>query len=324
MFPVSFGRRALVVSCAVLVAVALVSPAAAQTGVVRGKVVDAKGAPVEAAKVTIQLTDGIPRTYVVKSDKKGDYAQIGLVPGPYKVTAEKEKVGFQTLEGRVRIGETLDLSFKLTPGGGPGPSKEELAKAVAIKKVFEEGVALSRTDDYDGAIAKFAEAIAIVPTCAECYHNTGHAYAQKKEWDKSEQAYKKAIELRPDYIEAYNGLSQIYTLQKKFDAAQAASQKAAELAMASGGTGGGGGTEAVFNVGVTAWNAGKAEEAKKAFEEVLKIDPKYANAHYQLAMCWVNLGKMPEAIASFEAYLQNAPDGQYAAQVKAMLTQLKK
>ncbi len=323
MFPVSFGRRALILGCAVLVAVALVSPAAAQTGVLRGKVVDGKGAPVEAAKITIQLTDGIPRTYVVKSDKKGEYTQIGLVPGHYKVMAEKEKVGSQSLEGRVRIGETTELSFKLTPGGS-GPSKEELAKAVAIKKVFEEGVALSRTDDYDGALTKFAEAIAIVPTCAECYHNTGHAYAQKKEWDKSEQAYKKAIELRPDYIEAYNGLSQIYTLQKKFDEAQAASQKAAELAMAAGGAGGGGGTEAVFNVGVTAWNAGKTEEAKKAFEEVLKIDPKYANAHYQLAMCYVNLGKMPEAIASFEAYLQNAPDGQYAAQVKAMLTQLKK
>jgi tetratricopeptide (TPR) repeat protein len=323
MFPVSFGRHALILGCAVLVAVALVSPAAAQTGVVKGKVVDAKGAPVEAAKITIQLTDGIPRTYVLKSDKKGEYTQIGLAPGTYKVTAEKDKVGSQSLEGRVQISATLELSFKLTPGGS-GPSKEDVAKAAAIKKVFEEGVALSRTDDYDGAIAKFAEAIAIIPTCAECYHNTGHAYAQKKDWDKSEQAYKKAIEIRPDYIEEYNGLSQIYTLQKKFDAAQAASQKAAELAMAAGGAGGGGGTEAVFNVGVTAWNAGKAEEAKKAFEEVLKIDPKYANAHYQLAMCYVNLGKMPEAIASFEAYLQNAPDGQYAAQVKAMLTQLKK
>ena len=323
MFPVSLGRRPLILACAVLVTVALVSPAAAQTGMVKGKVVDAKGAPVEAAKVTIEFKDGIVRTYVVKTDKKGDYTQIGLAPGNYKVTAEKEKVGIQSLDARVRIGETFEASFKLTPGGG-GPSKEELAKAVAIKKVFEEGVALSRAGDDDGAIAKFAEAIAIVPTCAECYHNTGHAYGQKKEWDKSEQAYRKAIELRPDYVEAYNGLSQIFTLQKKFDEAQAASQKAAELAMAAGGTAGGGGTEAVYNVGVTAWNAGKAEEAKKAFEEVLKIDPKYANAHYQLAMCWVNLGKMPEAIASFEAYLQNAPDGQYAAQVKAMLTQLKK
>jgi hypothetical protein len=41
-------------------------------------------------------------------------------------------------------------------------------------------------------------------------------------------------------------------------------------------------------------------------------------------MCLINLGKLPEAVVAFEQYLLYAPDGQYAAQVKAMLTQLKK
>jgi tetratricopeptide (TPR) repeat protein len=323
MLPVFSSRHALILACAALVTVALASPAAAQTGIIRGKVVDAKGQPIEAAKITIEFKDGVNRAFSDKTNKKGEYTRIGLPPGNYKITAEKEKVGIQSFDGRVRVGETLEINFKLAPGSG-GPSKEEIAKDAAIKKVFDEGVALDRSGDYDGAIAKFAEAITIRPACAECYHNTAHAYGQKKEWDKAEQAYKKAIELRPDYVEAYNGLSNIYTFQKKFDEAQAASQKAAELAMASNAGGGAGGTEALFNVGVTAWNAGKAEEAKKAFEEVLKADPKHANAHYQLAMCFINLGKIPEAVASFEAYLQNAPDGQYAAQVKAMLTQLKK
>ena len=49
-----------------------------------------------------------------------------------------------------------------------------------------------------------------------------------------------------------------------------------------------------------------------------------ANAHYQLGMCFVNLGKMPEAVTEFEAYLQIAPDGQYASQAKALVAQLKK
>ena len=163
-----------------------------------------------------------------------------------------------------------------------------------------------------------------MPTCFDCYYNLGFAQSQKKDWPKAEEAFKKAIDLKPDYIEAYNGLAQVFNAQKKFDEAQAASQKAAELAMAGGAAGGTGGVDALYNVGVTAWNAGKADDARKAFEEALKLDPKHANSHYQLAMCYINLGKMPEAIASFEAYLANAPDGQYAAQVKAMLTQLKK
>jgi tetratricopeptide (TPR) repeat protein len=323
MFPVSFGRRALVLACAVLVTVALGSPAAAQTGMVKGKIVDAKGQPVEAANVTIEFKDGIARTYKVKSNKKGEYTQIGLAPGNYKITAEKEKVGIQAFEVRVRIGDPIDVNFKLAPGN-TGPSKEELAKNAAVKKAFDEGVALSRSGDNDGALAKFGEAIAIMPTCADCYYNLGYAQSQKKDWAKAEEAFKKAIDLKPDYIEAYNGLAQVFNAQKKFDEAQAASQKAAELAMAGGAAGGSGGVDALYNVGVTAWNAGKADEAKKAFEEALKLDPKHANSHYQLAMCYINLGKMPEAIASLEGYLAIAPDGQYAAQVKAMLTQLKK
>jgi Flp pilus assembly protein TadD len=323
MLPVFSSRRALVLACAVFVTVALVSPAVAQTGMVKGKIVDAKGLPIEAANVTIEFKDGIARSYKVKSNKKGEYTQIGLAPGNYKITAEKEKVGIQSFEVRVRLGEPVDVNFKLAPGNS-GPSKEEVAKAAAIRKVFDEGVALSRSGDNDGALGKFNEAVKIVPSCFDCYYNIGFAHSQKKDWPSAEEAFKKAIEFKPDYVEAYNGLAQVYNAQKKFDEAQTASQKAAELAMAAGAAGGAGGVDALYNVGVTAWNAGKAEEAKKAFEEALKLDPKHANSHYQLAMCYINMGKMPEAIASFEAYLANAPDGQYAAQVKAMLTQLKK
>jgi tetratricopeptide (TPR) repeat protein len=323
MLPVSFGRRALVLACAVLVTVALGSPAAAQTGMVKGKIVDAKGQPVEAANVTIEFKDGIARTYKVRSNKKGEYTQIGLAPGNYKVTAEKEKVGIQAFEVRVRMGDPVEVNFKLVPGNA-GPSKEELAKNAAVKKAFDDGVALSRSGDNDGAIAKFSEAVALMPSCFDCHYNIGFAQSQKKDWPKAEEAFKKAIELKPDYIEAYNGLAQVFNAQKKFDEAQAASQKAAELAMAGGAAGGAGGVDALYNVGVTSWNAGKFEDAKKAFEEALKLEPKHANSHYQLAMCYINLGKMPEAIASLEAYVANAPDGQYAGQVKDMLKALKK
>ena len=41
------------------------------TGMVKGKVVDAKGQPVEAAKVTIEFKDGISRTYKVKTQQEG-------------------------------------------------------------------------------------------------------------------------------------------------------------------------------------------------------------------------------------------------------------
>lgn len=324
MHPVSIGRRVLLVACAVLVAVAMSTPSTAQsTGMVKGKVFDGKGQPIEGAKVTIEFKDGVSRSYTVKSNKKGEYTQIGLPPGNYKVTAEKEKVGSQSYDCRVRLGDTAEVNFQLAPGTS-GPTKEEVAKMTAIKKLFDEGVAASRAGDNDTALAKFGEATGIMPTCYDCFYNIGYAHAQKKDYAKAEEAFKKAIELKADYVEAYNGLATIYNAQKKFDEAQAASQKAASLAAAGGGAAGGGGVDALYNQGVIAWNAGKAEDAKKAFEEALKADPKHANSHYQLAMCLINLGKIPDAVTEFEQYIQLAPEGQYAAQVKAMLTQLKK
>jgi TolA-binding protein len=41
-------------------------------------------------------------------------------------------------------------------------------------------------------------------------------------------------------------------------------------------------------------------------------------------MAHLNGGDLPAAITAFEKYLQIAPSGQYAAQAKAMLAQLKK
>ena len=101
------GRHLWLVACAALVAIAMTLPAAAQsTGMVRGVVKDAAGKTVEGAKVIVEA-EGNNRRFETKSDKKGEFVQIGLAPGPYKVTAEKDKavsaptpVNVQNLSGR--------------------------------------------------------------------------------------------------------------------------------------------------------------------------------------------------------------------------------
>ena len=58
----------------------------------KGKVVDAQGKPVEGATITIQSADPRHGATRRRSNKKGEFVQIGLAPGHYKVTAEKEKL----------------------------------------------------------------------------------------------------------------------------------------------------------------------------------------------------------------------------------------
>ena len=322
-------RRTLMI-CAVAAALAIAAaPAAAQTGQIKGKVVDAKGVPVDAAKITIYNLQ-TNRSLETKTNKKGEYIQVGLSPGKYKITASK---GDLTVEKPLDVHlDMATLDFELVPGGGGGGSKEDAAKAKAkadlATKTFNEGVALTNDGKIDEALAKFNEVLVAIPNCPECYANIGTVQTRAKKYDEAEVAFKKAIDLRPDFAGAYRGLADLYNTQKKFDLAAEMSKKAMDLnAAAPGGAGGaaGGGASAssVFNQGVILWNAGKIAEAKAQFEQAVKLDPNMAEAQYWLGMALVNGGDTAGAKPKFEAYLKLAPTGQYADIAKQIIASIK-
>jgi tetratricopeptide (TPR) repeat protein len=320
------GRHAWLVACAALFAATMAVPASAQsTGMIRGIVKDATGKPVEGAKVSIDA-DGNSRHFETKTDKKGEFIQIGLTPGTYKVTGEKDKVVSAPATLSVRIAPGNPITLILGAGGAAGASPEAAAKVAELKKTFEEGVADSRAGNHAAAVAKFTHAAELNEKCSDCYYNIAYSENQLKEYEKAETAYKKAIELKPDYAEAYSGLANTYNSERKFDLASAASAKAIELA-GSGAAGGAGSADAMFNQGVILWNAGKIPEAKKQFEGAVAANPSHAESHFQLGMTLVNEGT-PEALASarteFETYLKLAPDGPSAATAKAVLGSLPK
>jgi tetratricopeptide (TPR) repeat protein len=299
--------------CLAVAAVLLLAPAvSAQSTMVRGKVVDKEGKPVPGATVAVEFKGGVNRKYTTKTDRSGNFVQLLTESGEYLVTVSAEGVGSQSAPVRVRLGQAAEVNIVLAPGGGPAD-----AKAAEVKKTFEEGVAASRAGDHDAAIAKFNAAAAVIPNCADCYYNIGVSYMAKKDEKQAEEAWKKVLELKPDNSEAATALATLYNNQKRFDEATAMSAKA------SGGAGGGS-ADAVYNQGIILWNQGKVAEAKGKFEEALKADPNYADAHYQLGMALLNEGKLPDAVGAFEKYLSLAPTGQFAAQAKAMVAQLKK
>ena len=82
----------LLTLAALAVALAVATPAVAQMGgMVKGVVRDDKGQPVDGATVTITMND-TSRKFTTKTNKKGEYLQIGLQSGQYKVVAEKDKL----------------------------------------------------------------------------------------------------------------------------------------------------------------------------------------------------------------------------------------
>ena len=331
--------RRIVAMCTLAFGLACVaSPAFAQSGQIKGKV-SAEGVLVEGATVLIENLDNGSKAIQTKTNKKGEYIQVGLYPGKYRITVTKDALT-STKETDVHL-DMLTLDFKLEAGGAGAKatgSKEDVAKAKAradaMTKAFSDGVALSNEGKTDEAIAKFNEVIAAVPNCAECYANIGTVNGQAKKYEEAETAYKKAIELKPDFSEAYNGLANVYNAEKKFDLAAEASKKAMEListpaAGAPGATGApapAASASQVFNQGVILWNAGKIPEAKAQFEAAVKADPNMADAHYWLGMSLVNAGTkeaLTEAKPHFETYLKLAPTGQYVDIAKSIVATIK-
>jgi tetratricopeptide (TPR) repeat protein len=292
------------------------APAVAQS-IIRGKVVDGTGKPVEGATVTFEA-EGTNRKAQTKTNRNGEFLQVGLQSGAYKITANKEGVGSQTLPGQVSQSRPVELSFNLAAGAAAGAAAADKEAAAALQTAARAATAALNAGQFDAAITQFNDLIVKVPTCGECYYNLGVAHLGKNQNTEAEAALNKSIEIRPT-ADAHSQLAKLYNSQKKFDLAAAASAKAAEL---SGGAGGGGNAEALYNNGVILFNGGKFAESKVQFESAIKADPTYAAAYYQLGMAALNVGQIPDAVAALEKYLSVAPDGPKAAEVKASLPAL--
>jgi tetratricopeptide (TPR) repeat protein len=291
------------------------APALAQS-VVRGIVVDGAGKPVPDATILFEA-EGANRKSTTKTDNKGEFLQVGLQSGSYKITASKDGVGAQSLPGQVRQGPNTPLRFTLTATSGMPPAEKQAA--TEAQKLASEAVALMQAGQKDQALAKFNEIVAKIPTCVDCYVNMGVLYKEQQKPDEAIAAFKKVVELKPDHGGAYSELATIYNAQKKFDLAAEASANASKYLGASGGAAG---AEAAYNQGVIMFNTGKYPEARAQFEAAVKTDPTMGMAHYQLGMTALNLGDIAAAVTALEEYLKVEPNGPKAAEVKASLPAL--
>lgn len=76
---------------------------------------------------------------------------------------------------------------------------------------------------------------------------------------------------------------------------------------------------------ITAFYTGETNEAIKAAEAVVKANPKFAPAHFNLGLFYKALGQTAKAVTAFETYLKLDPEGQQGdtAFAKSQLEELK-
>jgi tetratricopeptide (TPR) repeat protein len=309
-------KRALVAAFLLVAAGLVARPAEAQTGTARGKVFDAQGQPVADARVLIEFLGGITRKFEVKTNKKGEYMQVGMQPGPYRFTASKE--GFQpaVAEVRIMLGDaTIIPELKLVSAAQA--AQQPGSAAAELRESFQKAVALQGEGKLAEAEAAYRAILEKMPDVPEVYQNLGAILLERKDYAGAEALYLKGLELKPDSTDLSTQLARLYQETGQ-------PEKAMEVISRSAGANPDD-AKAQFNRGIFLLNAYKNEEAIAAFEAAVAADPSMAEAYYRLGALMVGQGKIPEAISNLERYLSMSPaDEQNRATAEGLLKALKK
>jgi len=310
-------RKYFILPLLLVLVVGLSAPLAfAQTmGSVKGTCKDLEGKPIAQAEVEWTATES-GHKYVIKTNNKGEYFSLGIVPGKYNVKLSKDGKELFHFNG---VSVTLDeavLNFDLkkeqtsaAQGQGLTPEQakaraEQVAKAENEKKTvgtlnenLNAAKAASDAGDFETAIATLTEANQIDSTRDLIWFKLGDAYRmsapkqtdpaeKQKRYEMAATSYQKAIDLRsasdvaqkdPDNnVKMAAYYNNLAEVYSKSNKVDDAVTNYTKAAQLDP-------THAatyLFNEGAVLTNAGKVDDAIAAFDKVIAADPTKAEAYY--------------------------------------------
>ncbi|HBY56741.1 MAG TPA: hypothetical protein DEG96_02590 [Candidatus Atribacteria bacterium] len=190
-----------------------------------------------------------------------------------------------------------------------------------IAQVYEfYGVRYAQKADYDTAAKYFQEALKWNPYFGMSYYNLGQIIYQKGIYTPAIENFEKA-EKYMDHPDLPARLAYLYLKKGQLDKGitklrQAISYQKNEKSM----------VPLYTDLGNNYMRVGRYKPAEIAFQNALKINPKYVNAHYGLAVAYLQQNKLDEAQDELQKVIEIAPDSQeakYARDIIQKITQEK-
>jgi len=285
------------------------------TGSVKGLCKDSDGKPIAQAEVEwTGLETG--HKYTIKTNNKGEYFSLGIVPGKYNVVLRKDGKQLWNING-VTVGlDETDLPFDLkkeqvaaaqAQGMTPEQAKaqeEQRAKAAneaktvgTLNEKLNAAKTASDAGDYETAIATLTAANQIDATRDLIWFKLGDAYRmsapkqadpaeKQKRYEMAAADYQKAIDLRSASETAQkdpenNSKTAAYynNLAEVYSKSNKVDDAVANYNKAAQLDPAHAATY-LFNEGAVLTNAGKVDDAIAAFDKVIAADPTKAAAYY--------------------------------------------
>ncbi len=337
---------------------ALLTPAFAQepTGKIHGHIQDPAGIPVTDGIVTLSTDGGKTAKYTFNADASGDYKGDAVAPGTYTVSLRRpdtppDKVLDQFPEVKITAGADTAQDFDMTRADyikNLTPEQKKTLEDLKAKNasVMKENAAIKNLNAdllkarEDNKNKNFAEAEQIMlkdtqakPDAAVLWLELGVAQAGQKKNSDAEASLKKSIELdsaskKPiPEVEAgaNNALGEVLANEGKVPDAQAAYDAAAKLNP----------TQAAMyytNAAIIMDRAGQVDGTVAAADKAIAADPNKPIPYYLKGKALINkatvdqkTGKIvapPGCAEAYQKYLELAPDGPFAPEVKSVLTEM--
>jgi tetratricopeptide (TPR) repeat protein len=324
--------------------------AVAQRVTIRGKVTD-NGKPVQGAEVLLSSKE-TGQKYTMKSDKKGEFTNIGIAFGLYDLTVNVN--GQKRFERQVMMNQEQEVNIDLTQEAQAAQQRaekqltpeqrkqiqeqreaaeKEQSKVKNLNQMLAAAKAAEDAGNYDQAVATLTQAAQVDPNQPIIWARLGKSYmdagakttgdAAKNDYAQAANSYEKAIALKPNDGGYHNNLGQAYLKLSRTDDAIKEYNTVAQLDPANA-------AMYFYNLGAVLTNSGKVEEANQAFDKALAIKPDYADAYYwkgvnMLAKATLKGDKMeapPGTAENFNKYLELQPSGPHAEAAKQMLASI--
>jgi tetratricopeptide (TPR) repeat protein len=324
-----------------------------QTVQLEGKVRDGNK-PLADVWVLLTLRD-TGKASKIKTDKSGNFVTIGLARGVYTVEVMDAAGALMCREQNQQIGAEGGAPAKLDldvsgPCKAKAVTKEDIerikaenAKATSVNALISQYNTLQQAGNWKDAEPILKQMVAAEPNNWRFYQALGAAQFNQGEYEDAVGSYDKGIQLaqgvlsggtakdqnkpETDPVKAKQGVGQMLASQgnaylklKKNDEAVAAFTKAAEMDPNP--------AVAYFNLCATQYNSGNTQGALAACDKAIAADPSKADAYFikgSLMMADSKQDKDGKIVApagtaeALNKYLELAPDGPHANDVKQML-----
>jgi type IV pilus assembly protein PilF len=176
-------------------------------------------------------------------------------------------------------------------GEKKAPKTDPMTEAAGKVRLAESYLRASR---YSDALQAMDQAIALQPQNAKYRNFSGQILFLAGRDSQAEQALRKALELDPYLSDAHNNLGALYDRLGRKDEAE----KEFKLALEDPGYPTP--EKAYLNLGMLYGSQGRDDEALRSMRRAVEMNPKYYQAHFQLASLLDRTGKLEEAAREYE------------------------